>query len=1623
MGFWEKIGEAQDSVMGSIGDVWTSAWNNEVGSALISASPLGFITTRSTDMVDPNKLTPQARARWEARRALEQKINKPVDWVLSAANRGISAATQASVTSEGPDNLVEGFFSLPFGIDDFKEAWKRTGPEVTTTDTGQPAEGISAGQAVVSKFSHWGDFDRDRVYAMDQKSVDERRKFFKETWRGRLSSGAIDIAVALYADPMEGAGKLAKMRRGAVTNVAAEDVTGAVAGARGLAAKESPTPQDLSKSQVAAGRRIKALADATEGRNTGEIAMLPWFNSKLSGEVATDTSAYAALLSDANRIVDPEERLNAKIDIIATGLGDLKAKERLQERHADLHEQLQLMGDMPPQTVGYQYFTVEDGGAKMFDFYHDRKFEQEWLEKRKAIETEIARLDSVIASSGFTSKIDATAADLAAARARNQGLYDDWLTAKTVEKWTLGGLGTRATRVVHGLAGNKLPGHVQIKSPDAGLADVRNYVSRMKYTAPKTRRDMLSQYAAATNDGQRAAVIQRIEGQMHSDVARAFGITDSEDASKILQACIARRKSVMDRLKTRLYSMTEVENAVPFLDGETGILHGFSKPLLQSQIADHVAIMDPDLTEWMYKVGTRSRVLDRFLNPDTLDKIGEANKTVISGMQSLTRIWKDSALMLRPGYIGRVQMDSQLRIMAHLGMLQWMANIPTSMKAMKYYTLSREGAEGLSWKNMFRTGDMQGAYKKILSIPRTEKIRLPNGKYVEVDMRAARNDNEVEFLSYVLSQQPGGSALSELGDAVSSSMLKNLRSTGNWAPIRPGDPSWWANYERAVRQIRYSPTAMRALINDDLVELRKFVTESRAGRAEWANLAPSHPEGIDHWLSQIIAHNKQYLPKRELKDWVSRIERADVEPMAMEKLYAIDVAKTVTLEATDKRMASLREAEQRAEAARMKADKAKQLYLSMKAKADAIKAVPARSRSAKQKADLIEAEKIRRRARKNWTDYRNESLRRSNVVIQARKDAKTFEKRARGQQEVQAELVAPEGAWTRQMVKDYFTDVRNRMEIHGEVYSPFTQSRVGEWWTGVRNGWYKFAADAPEDILARSPLYATEFRANLKRMVSRHQGDLTVDDIDNYRRVASKQARKTLGNILYDSADMSQLGYHMRLVSPFFGAWEDSMKKWANLFYEDPSTAVRMYHTLSSLEAERTYIGEDGQTRMTVLPISLGRPLGGAKLAIRPDSFNVIFQGDPWWAPSAGPLVQVPVNNFVRSALPELAEEPAFKSILGIGVTKDEGAMQVAPAWAKNFVKAFPSAFGTSQEFANTFSMLAAQDAIEARQQGRKPKSYDEINKATRNWFILKAVSRQVSPVTIDPSPKFQFYIDQYHRMNNEFQKDPEAYRKAHNKNDARQQFWEEFPEYAELTISLSKNESGLVASEKVMPAIRKYRQDMAKDLKYAWVLAGAENYGEFSQGVYAFQTTQEVGYGNAMKFRSQKSPAEAMKQFEAERGWQAYQKMNLLIDEELARRGLKSIRSRGAEDILEAKKQQIRYLGQKYGGWAEAYDADSGEGVVRMVNAALSAQDAHPELRKRSDMRKLNSYLVAREQMRQAMAANGSMNIDNKVNQNLASAWATWVKQMADSDLGFRQMYDRVLERDDLSRELIGVG
>jgi hypothetical protein len=100
----------------------------------------------------------------------------------------------------------------------------------------------------------------------------------------------------------------------------------------------------------------------------------------------------------------------------------------------------------------------------------------------------------------------------------------------------------------------------------------------------------------------------------------------------------------------------------------------------------------------------------------------------------------------------------------------------------------------------------------------------------------------------------------------------------------------------------------------------------------------------------------------------------------------------------------------------------------------------------------------------------------------------------------------------------------------------------------------------------------------------------------------------------------------------------------------------------------------------------------------------------------------------------------------------------------------------------------------------------------TRNWFILRAVTANASPVSMAPTPKAQFYIDQAH-----------IYRQKYGQ-DWQEKFYKDFPQWYDMSLSLSNNETGIVATLNAVDAAKKYRSVIAEKPEYGWAVVGPDN-------------------------------------------------------------------------------------------------------------------------------------------------------------------------------------------------------
>ena len=176
---------------------------------------------------------------------------------------------------------------------------------------------------------------------------------------------------------------------------------------------------------------------------------------------------------------------------------------------------------------------------------------------------------------------------------------------------------------------------------------------------------------------------------------------------------------------------------------------------------------------------------------------------------------------------------------------------------------------------------------------------------------------------------------------------------------------------------------------------------------------------------------------------------------------------------------------------------------------------------------------------------------------------------------------------------------------------------------------------------------------------------------------------------------------------------------------------------------------------------------------IRKDSFNIVFQGNPWWAPGLGPLATVPVNEIVMRTdlIKEADTNPILGWILPFGPTADNPVRQFMPKWMKSAQAAVGwDKQAYAQMYLTTYGERKAKfnEDPDHNTDPDTVKGQSQVKTEVRNKLFQLFLFAEAAPVSISPSmsPKLNFYVEQMKRMKDDYYKDPTAYKAAHNGAD-----------------------------------------------------------------------------------------------------------------------------------------------------------------------------------------------------------------------------------------------------------------
>ena len=622
----------------------------------------------------------------------------------------------------------------------------------------------------------------------------------------------------------------------------------------------------------------------------------------------------------------------------------------------------------------------------------------------------------------------------------------------------------------------------------------------------------------------------------------------------------------------------------------------------------------------------------------------------------------------------------------------------------------------------------------------------------------------------------------------------------------------------------------------------------------------------------------------------------------------------------------------------------------------------------------------------------------------------------------------------------------------------------------VMAGWYKFAATIPADRLSRHPLFNQLYEGHMQSLAGqlKKQGayDTTVQGVEDMAKTARRLALKDTRGLVFDIAHRSDAAAALRFISPFMSATAESFQRWGRIIADRPQVvgyADNFYNSGMGLgqmqDADGNDITKDGYAytidpatgkavkklvpknqrfivgrmpkwlvhstggKLSPFALAFGIEPASRDFKLSQNSADLITQGDPWFNPGMGPIVQIPVNQLVKDK-PRQAELARKLQILPFG-PENGGAFGSGPVGAAasfvlpSTVNNFLTAYDTSdQRYQAVKLQIMQRAAFEHDNLGKPMPSAKQIAAMTKQYWEFSAASAFLQPMATQKADKYQFFRDQYNALQRQ------------NPMTADDEFLKRFGEsYFVFAQSQSKNDSGIPATTKAVELSKKYGNLIDGNPELGALIVGPEGNGPFSPEAYSYQLNTPLTPGGSEMQRSKMSAEEAMQDNNRRKGWADYTQLMNGLGASLRNAGFKSYSDKGAEQFRAVKTLIGTALGSPTlpdgqanpyynDAWSKDFNTLDSLKYERLIPGLQ--QVAGSDLAKdpnRSDLRVLQNYLAVRQYVTTQLAARkragGSGVITAQSNADLLNGWQSIVDGFVESNTNFGDLHSRYLARD----------
>jgi hypothetical protein len=592
----------------------------------------------------------------------------------------------------------------------------------------------------------------------------------------------------------------------------------------------------------------------------------------------------------------------------------------------------------------------------------------------------------------------------------------------------------------------------------------------------------------------------------------------------------------------------------------------------------------------------------------------------------------------------------------------------------------------------------------------------------------------------------------------------------------------------------------------------------------------------------------------------------------------------------------------------------------------------------------------------------------------------------------------------------------------------------------------RFLGSMPEDVFARHPLVSTvyekELRLNMAAMAEIKGSErLTADEVNRAVRSARERSRQEVERTLFTivrrtGASSSQV---MRLMFPFYAAFENTAKRWGGMLANDPSVATTAARTIAQLVNGQLVVDRDGNEITDATKISGGN----ANLVVRvpqgfidsmpkswrpivEDSFkninipltslDVITQGQAG-NPGFGPFAVLPAY-LILSKQPSL--EKSFEPFFPAGMPNN--AMEL---FTPSVLRRMNTVWTKNDLYVRTYNQMLRYETYRFNQGQRTDSpTVKEIEDRTNKFFFLRALTAISAPFAI--SPEIDFYQQTFRQFQTQYAnyKDPVTGEPVYGKAEA--EFLKMYPDFFEATVSLSKNEGGLEPSIGVVQNLKKHSNLMAiasakGDPELMGFLADDKD-GQytFSQAAYKWQYGHGAAPGSGSAYRKNRPSGEILVEANIKRGWTEYQNMQTAITAYKLQNGITDDKDPQMDIVKEAKSLWIKEMAKVNLDWYSVYASPDRAKYARraeIMKTALRDKKWMADNGDRTVVKNIALYLEARDAiaglLEQRDAAGGSRSLTAKANADVAQAMDMYTTQLMKDSPEFEQFINRYFAND----------